>query len=64
VANADPNARLGYKWITDNDNYFANTAVGFWIRRQIDGTEPDFLAGLKKLLETYDADFLKNPAAQ
>jgi hypothetical protein len=62
-ANANPAARFHYKWLTENDSYFANTAVGFWIRRQIDGTAPDFFAGLKKLLETYDAAFLKDPAA-
>jgi hypothetical protein len=42
---------------------YAFAAPGFWIRRQIDGTAPDFFAGLKKLLDTYDADFLKNPGA-
>jgi len=52
-----------YRWTTDQAFYFASTAPGFWIRRQIDGTAPDFFAGLKKLLETYDADFLKNPNA-
>jgi energy-coupling factor transporter ATP-binding protein EcfA2 len=52
-----------YRWMTDQAWYDADTAIGFWIRRQIDGTAPDFFAGLKKLLETYDADFLKNPSA-
>jgi hypothetical protein len=52
-----------YRWTTDQAFYFASTAPGFWIRRQIDGTAPDFFAGLKKLLETYDADFLKDPSA-
>jgi hypothetical protein len=42
---------------------YACTAPGFWIRRQADGTAPDFFAGLKKLLETYDAAFLKDPSA-
>jgi hypothetical protein len=52
-----------YRWMTDQAWYYADTAIGFWIRRQIDGTAPDFFAGLKKLLETYDADFLKDPNA-
>jgi hypothetical protein len=63
TAKGNPSARLSYSWITNDDQYFASTAVGFWIRREIDGTAPDFFAGLKKLLETYDAAFLKDPAA-
>jgi energy-coupling factor transporter ATP-binding protein EcfA2 len=55
--------RVSYPWLTVNGGGYAYTASGFWIRRQIDGTAPDFFAGLKKLLETYDADFLKNPGA-
>jgi energy-coupling factor transporter ATP-binding protein EcfA2 len=55
--------RLSYRWLTEKGGYYAYAAPGFWIRRQIDGTAPDFFAGLKKLLETYDADFLKDPGA-
>ncbi|MEY2556707.1 MAG: hypothetical protein QOE34_132 [Verrucomicrobiota bacterium] len=55
--------RLSYRWLTDMGGYYAQAAPGFWIRRQIDGTAPDFFAGLKKLLETYDADFLKDPSS-
>ena len=55
--------RLSYRWLTDMGGYSAYAAPGFWIRRQIDGTAPDFFAGLKKLLEIYDAEFLKNPWA-
>jgi hypothetical protein len=55
--------RVSYPWLTVNAGGYAYTASGFWIRRQIDGTAPDFFAGLKKLLETYDADFLKDPSA-
>lgn len=62
-APSNPSARRNYAWITDQGGYYADTAPGFWIRRQIDGTASDFFAGLKKLLETYDADFLKNPSA-
>jgi conflict system STAND superfamily ATPase len=55
--------RLSYRWLTEMGGSYAFAAPGFWIRRQIDGTAPDFFAGLKKLLETYDPDFLKNPGA-
>ncbi|MCV6636449.1 hypothetical protein [Candidatus Albibeggiatoa sp. nov. NOAA] len=33
-------------------------AVAFWIRRNVDGTIDQFVAGLEKLLSTYDAGFL------
>lgn len=36
------------------------TAVLFWIRRSIDKTDTEFFEGLKLLLLTYDADFLKS----
>jgi energy-coupling factor transporter ATP-binding protein EcfA2 len=63
-AEGNPSGRYSYSWIVpEEDAYYASTAVGFWIRREIDGTAPDFFAGLKKLLETYDAGFLKDPAA-
>jgi hypothetical protein len=55
--------KLSYRWLTGKGGYYAYAAPGFWIRRQIDGTAPDFFAGLKKLLETYDPDFLKDPGA-
>lgn len=55
--------RISYRWLTDLGGSYAYAAPGFWIRRQIDGTAPDFFAGLKKLIETYDANFLNNPWA-
>ncbi len=33
-------------------------AVLFWIRRSMDGTDVDFFQGLKRLLKTYDGEFL------
>lgn len=36
----------------------AGTGVAFWLRRQMDGTDAEFLRGLEKLLSTYDAEFL------
>ena len=35
-----------------------DTALAFWVRRTVDGTRPDFEAGLRRLLEAYDPDFL------
>jgi hypothetical protein len=43
------------------DCNLVKTAVGFWIRRSIDGTDQLFFADLEQLLRTYDADFLANP---
>lgn len=38
------------------------TAVGFWIRRTLDGTAASFADGLKKLLASYEPDLLTKPA--
>ncbi len=38
--------------------YEANTAYGFWLRRQADGTSARWHDALDKLLTTYDADWL------
>lgn len=38
--------------------YEANTATGFWLRRGEDGTLDAFHDGLRRLLSTYDADWL------
>lgn len=35
------------------------TAVGFWIRRGVDGTEKDFYVLVKTILERYDREFLE-----
>ncbi len=34
-------------------------AMLFWIRRAVDGTEPQFYEGIQKVLRTYDADWLR-----
>ncbi|MEW5725665.1 MAG: hypothetical protein AB1896_21325, partial [Thermodesulfobacteriota bacterium] len=47
------------------DYYYGNVigcAVGFWIRRQVDGTIEDFGRGLEKLLEAYDQEFHQGAA--
>ncbi len=35
------------------------TAAAFWLRRYMDGSVYDFARGLKQLLETYDAEWLR-----
>ncbi len=35
-----------------------SAALGFWVRRDIDGTKDEFYAGLLKLIRTYDPDLL------
>lgn len=44
------------------DCNLVKTAVGFWLRRSLDGTDELFFADLKQLLASYDAGFLANPA--
>lgn len=42
-------------------------ALGFWLRRSVDGTRPEFEAGLRRMLRAYDPQFLvkydANPSA-
>ena len=40
------------------DGNVVKTTVGFWLRRRMDGTEDEFVAGLTRLLKTYDAAWL------
>jgi hypothetical protein len=44
------------------DSYVYETAMGFWARREVDGTRPLFYQFLTKMLETYDPDFLQRRA--
>jgi hypothetical protein len=51
--------RLGL--VSENEweaKYEANTAYGFWLRRRADGTTDLWHDGLRRLLATYDADWL------
>lgn len=41
------------------DGNVTKTCTAFWIRRSLDGTAAAFFSGLKTLLETYDATFLR-----
>ncbi|MCC5815383.1 MAG: hypothetical protein JJT78_11550 [Leptospira sp.] len=61
----DENANVSSRFKTySNDSEFdgnvVKSAVLFWIRRSIDGTDKEFVSGLKVLLLTYDADFIKS----
>jgi hypothetical protein len=41
------------------DSYVYETAMGFWARREADGTRPLFYQFLTKMLQTYDPNFLQ-----
>jgi hypothetical protein len=54
-----------YKWTKYGyPGLYADVASGFWVRRQIDGTSEEFRRLLQKLMETYDADWLRSPEAK
>lgn len=42
------------------DVYYPSVAGPFWIRRRVDGTSDGFAGVLRKLLETYDRDWLSS----
>lgn len=51
-----------YRWLSDylateknDDWYLANVAGGFWVRRSIDGTEPQVFGLLSKLMKAFDS---------
>ncbi len=41
------------------DGNVVKSCVGFWLRRELDGTAAQFKAGLWRLLETHDPNFAK-----
>ena len=41
----------------DSSDWLPEIAIGFWLRRGIDGTHEELWEGLRKLLVTYDADW-------
>ena len=43
----------------DEMQYLGGVAGGFWIRREMDGSRKEFETGLRKLLEAFDAEFLR-----
>ena len=46
------------------DGNVADTLVGFWLRRRLDGTEARFQRALEELLRTYDAAWFEGPKDQ
>jgi hypothetical protein len=59
-----------FRWLSDyeadvekDDWYLANTSAGFWIRRSIDGTEPEVFRLVTKLLQAYDPGVLAGAEA-
>jgi hypothetical protein len=53
--------QLTFQYLIDQgyDAQETVVAVAFWLRRAIDGTDQAWLLGLKQLLDTYDATFIK-----
>lgn len=51
-------AGRGEAWMTSNAPYHAGVAMGFWMRRELDGSRAEFMTMIEGLLETYDHEFL------
>jgi hypothetical protein len=67
---SDVGAALGddVTWLSDflatdkgDDWYLANTAGGFWVRRSIDGSEPQIFRLVTKLLQTFEPKVVSQP---
>jgi hypothetical protein len=58
VTSVPPPKWMGKGDTGQTDAYVYETAMGFWARREVDGTRPLFYQFLTKLLQTYDPDFL------
>jgi hypothetical protein len=52
-----------YQWTGDLGLYNFSVAPAYWVRRHIDGTSWQFFKLLKKLIQTYDPEFLNTPEA-
>ena len=61
-----------FRWLSDylsapefkainDDWYLENTAGGFWVRRSLDGTEPQIFSILHKVLSTFEPSVLDEP---
>ncbi|MCA9708043.1 MAG: AAA family ATPase [Myxococcales bacterium] len=50
-------AGQGERWMTDNAPYQAGVAMGFWMRRELDGSRAEFMTMMQTLLQTYDHEF-------
>lgn len=49
----------GEAWMTNNAPYHAGVAMGFWMRRELDGSRAEFMTMIEALLETYDHELLE-----
>ncbi len=50
-------AGQGEPWMTHNASYQAGVAMGFWMRRELDGSRAEFMTMVQTLLETYDQEY-------
>ena len=57
-----------FSWLPDylttkkgDDWYLTITAGGFWVRRSIDGTEPQMFRMLTTLLQTFEPKVVSQP---
>jgi hypothetical protein len=57
----DPNYFYNNGFDGGVDGNVVKSAVGFWLRRELDGTRALFFDALVTLLESYDGAWLKNP---
>lgn len=49
----------GERWMTTNAPYHASVAMGFWMRRELDGSRAEFMGMIEALLKAYDEEFLE-----
>lgn len=47
-----------YSQYAEYSDFTPGLAIGFWMRRHMDGTAPNFKKGIDKVLELYDKDWL------
>ncbi len=50
-------AGQGESWMTYNASYQAGVAMGFWMRRELDGSRAEFMTMVQTLLQTYDNEY-------
>lgn len=59
---AGPSPRYGYEELIPSETYEVQTigasAIAFWLRRSMDGTDQLFAKGLEKLLSAYDPELV------
>lgn len=55
-------AGQGEPWMTANAPYHAGVAMGFWMRRELDGSRVEFMKMIEVLLQTYDEELYEGLA--